>query len=131
MPSPVNREESLPLLSPNASPSGSAPLLSPVSRSKLGARRHLTDKAKGKQRAVEPDLEAQHPLTDPRDQYDDTGERERKVKVEKGRRVTIIFSNEGKEGNLELWVEPGETVGSVKDQVSFHTTHRCILNLRR
>ena len=41
-------------------------------------------------------------------------------KVERGRRITVIFSNEGKEGNLELWVEPDETVGKVKDQVSHH-----------
>lgn len=123
MPSPTSQEESLPLLTPSASSSGSTPqpLLSPVSRSKLGARRHLTDKARGKQRAVDTDVEAQHPLTDPRDDEAEpisTGEREKRVKVDKGRRVTIIFSNEGKEGNLELWVEPGETVGSVKDQVS-------------
>lgn len=42
-------------------------------------------------------------------------------KVERGRRITVIFSNEGKEGNLELWVEPDETVGKVKDQVSRST----------
>jgi hypothetical protein len=41
-------------------------------------------------------------------------------KVERGRRITVIFSNEGKEGNLELWVESDETVGKVKDQVSHH-----------
>lgn len=39
-----------------------------------------------------------------------------------GRRVAIIFSNEGKEGNLELWVDPDETVGSVKDQVRLHSS---------
>ena len=43
-------------------------------------------------------------------------------KVERGRRITVIFSNEGKEGNLELWVEPDETVGKVKDQVSHPST---------
>ena len=68
------------------------------------------------------DLEAQNGnlSSEPGEIGDDVAEkvREKKVKVEKGRRVTIIFSNEGKEGNLELWVEPGETVGSVKDQVS-------------
>lgn len=80
----------------------------------------MTDKAKGKQRAVEPDLEAQHLLSDNEDDDDEHDEATKiKVKaVEKGRRITIIFSNEGKEGNLELWVEPGETVGKVKDQVS-------------
>jgi hypothetical protein len=46
-------------------------------------------------------------------------ERKEEKKVERGRRITVIFSNEGKEGNLELWVEPDETVGKVKDQVSY------------
>ncbi|EIW67658.1 hypothetical protein TREMEDRAFT_33495, partial [Tremella mesenterica DSM 1558] len=35
----------------------------------------------------------------------------------RGRCVTIIFSNEEGGGNLELWVEEGETVASVKDQI--------------
>lgn len=118
-------EESLPLLSPSAPSSSSQPHLSPISRSRLGARRHislpLTDKAKGKQRAVEPDLEAQSLLHGNIDDDGEEDERKEKVvkKVEKGRRVTVIFSNEEKEGNLELWVEPDETVGKVKDQVSF------------
>jgi hypothetical protein len=80
----------------------------------------LTDKAKGKQRAVEPDLEAQSLLHGDVDDAGEEDERKEKAvkKVEKGRRVTVIFSNEEKEGNLELWVEPDETVGKVKDQVS-------------
>lgn len=35
----------------------------------------------------------------------------------RGRHVSILFSNESG-GNLELWVEPGDSVGSVKEQVS-------------
>jgi len=87
----------------------------------LSARRHvpLTEKAKGKQRAVEPDLEAQ-PLIDENLDGVDEGIEKKEKKVERGRRITVIFSNEGKEGNLELWVEPDETVGKVKDQVSHH-----------
>jgi len=53
------------------------------------------------------------------DGADEETERKEK-KVERGRRITVIFSNEGKEGNLELWVEPDETVGKVKDQVCSH-----------
>jgi hypothetical protein len=111
-------EESLPLLSPQ-------PQHSPTLRHKLSARRHvpLTEKAKGKQRAVESDLEAQPLIDDNLDGLDEESERKEK-KVERGRRITVIFSNEGKEGNLELWVEPDETVGKVKDQVS----HPSILN---
>ena len=134
---PTDREESLPLLSPGASSSSThQPTFSPASRSKLGARRHislpLTDKARGKQRASadspEVDLEAQHLTSEPGEVDDgDAIPDGRKAKVEKGRRVTIIFSNEGKEGNLELWVEPGETVGSVKDQVSLSPTRRLAL----
>jgi hypothetical protein len=43
-----------------------------------------------------------------------------KKKEMRGRHVTIIFSNEAEVagGNLEVWVDEGETVGSVKDQVS-------------
>ena len=133
MPNPTNRDESLPLLSPTpSSSSGPQPTLSPASRSKLGARRHISlpptsEKSKGKQRALEPglngevDLEAQNLMAEPGEIDGDThgdGASGVRKKVEKGRRVTVIFSNEGKEGNLELWVEPGETVGSVKDQVS-------------
>lgn len=87
----------------------------------------MTEKAKGKQRAVEPGLEAQHLLSDHDNEGESEGDGETgggrggqnastKV-VERGRRVTVIFSNEDKEGNLELWIEPGETVGKVKDQV--------------
>jgi hypothetical protein len=108
-------EESLPLLSPQ-------PQHSPTLRHKLSARRHvpLTEKAKGKQRAVEPDLEAQPLMHEDLDGVDEETEKKEK-KVERGRRITVIFSNEGKEGNLELWVEPDETVGKVKDQVSHPT----------
>ena len=41
-----------------------------------------------------------------------------------GRHVTVVFSNESESGggNLDLWVEDGESVGSVKDQAS-RSTH--------
>ena len=76
---------------------------------------------------MEPDLEAQSLLHGNIDDDGEEDERKEKVvkKVEKGRRVTVIFSNEEKEGNLELWVEPDETVGKVKDQVSFSLRSIC------
>ncbi|ORY30538.1 hypothetical protein BCR39DRAFT_528610 [Naematelia encephala] len=44
-----------------------------------------------------------------------------KQKQRKGRHVTVIFANEGPStgegGNLEIWVEDGESVGHVKDQI--------------
>lgn len=45
-----------------------------------------------------------------------------RAKQRKGRNVTVMFANagEGEGGNLELWVEDGENVASVKDQVSIH-----------
>jgi hypothetical protein len=50
----------------------------------------------------------------------DKGRGKAKKKEMRGRHVTIIFSNEAEVagGNLEIWVDEGETVGSVKDQVS-------------
>lgn len=43
-----------------------------------------------------------------------------KAKVVKGRNVTVMFANagDGEGGNLELWIEDGENVAHVKDQVS-------------
>jgi len=59
-------------------------------------------------------------------QNDGESLKERKAKGKRpakkaGRCVTIIFSGEEEgtsEGNLEIWVDDGESVGSVKDQVS-------------
>lgn len=112
------------MTSPPSEPSENEPLLppsahmAPASRSKLHARRYLpepqSDKARGKQRAVD-------------DESDDddaspsaTGGKgkERAAPVDQGRPVTVIFSNESEAGgNLEVWVEDGESVGKVKDKV--------------
>ncbi|WVQ96524.1 hypothetical protein IAU59_003629 [Kwoniella sp. CBS 9459] len=55
-----------------------------------------------------------------------------KGKEERGRHVTIIFSNESENtgGNLEIWVEDGESVGSVKDQIRTLRPALQPLNLR-
>lgn len=99
-------QESQPLLPPSAE-------LMPASKSKLQARRYistspesspgLSDKAKGKQRA-EPEPELPQPAH------------------ERGCNVTIIFSNEESAGgNLDVWVDEDESVGSVKDKVGYST----------
>ncbi|OCF35126.1 hypothetical protein I316_03167 [Kwoniella heveanensis BCC8398] len=56
----------------------------------------------------------------------------KKSKEERGRHVTIIFSNESENtgGNLEIWVEGGESVGSVKDQIRTLRPALQPLNLR-
>ena len=121
------------------------PLPATSSRSKLQARRivPLTEKAKGKQRAepeelLEPERPTYPPPLSPKRSVrghiertasvrDAAEDNEREVEV-RGRAVTVIFSNEAESGggNLELWVEDGETVGSVKDQVGTGFV-RCII----
>lgn len=112
------------MTSPPSEPSENEPLLppsahmAPASRSKLQARRYLpepqSDKARGKQRAVEGDDD--EPLTSER--RSDKGKGRAEPPVDLGRPVTVIFSNEEDAGgHLEVWVEEGESVGKVKDKV--------------
>lgn len=52
--------------------------------------------------------------------YDDSEEEQKEE--EKGRCVTVRFTGDqeaGGGGDLDVWVEEGESVGSVKDKVSF------------
>lgn len=104
----------------------------------------MSEKTKGKQRAMS-DLEDQaesspllhDPYDDQLDSPVDEDEHEERGDVtmrkgkgrappkKAGRCATIIFSGEEEgtsEGNLEIWVDDGESVGSVKDQVSY----RCL-----
>jgi len=123
-------DENHPLLPPSSH-------LATPSRSKLGARRYIpngagtgtdgrSDKAKGKQRAVD--------VSD--DEANGTGggsgsgsasgsggspkgkakDSDAEKPEERGRAVTVIFSDDT--GNLEVWVEDGESVGHVKEKVS-------------
>lgn len=139
MTSPSDKE---PLLPPpvTASSSGSSP------RTRLSARRissmGLSEKAKGKQRATDAEAaaaDATGPSSSSRFDEEDTFDapsphRSRSTGAtrrdddsnsaagpppRRGRCVTIIFSNESEVagGNLEVWVEEGESVGKVKDQV--------------
>lgn len=134
----------------SASTGAFGPALSPASRTKLQGRRYLSpesslrpldpvndssntratdghdtehvlsDKAKGK-RPVRGDSTRLDVDEGSLDQglYEPKGDK-KKVKVRRGRNVTVMFANagSGETGNLELWVEDGENVGSVKDQVS-------------
>ncbi|GMK55149.1 hypothetical protein CspeluHIS016_0202050 [Cutaneotrichosporon spelunceum] len=104
MSTPPELSENEPLLPP--------PAMGPASRSKLHARRYLpSDKAKGKQRATTPAAS------------DDDAAEASTVRTpaasrvpDPGRPVTVIFSNESS-GNLEVWVEEGESVARVKDKI--------------
>lgn len=106
-------QEDQPLLPPGAH------LTAAASRSKLQARRYLTqpegppspksEKARGKQRAVDTSDEDEPALPKAKGKA---------RKAEAGRAVTVIFSNEEAGGNLEVWVEDGESVGHVKENVS-------------
>ena len=102
-------------------------------------RRQMSEKTKGKQRAIH-DIEneagselvddghqtyrSESPVQAGSEDEEGSGSSRmgKSVKPAKkaGRCVTIIFSGEEEgtsEGNLEIWVDDGESVGSVKDQV--------------
>jgi hypothetical protein len=97
-------------------PSPSEPLL-PLpavqsTRSRLGARRYTptSEKAKGKQRA------------DPFEPIDDIAEGRpprARPSTSRGRGAIVIFTNEAEVsgGNLEVWIDEGESVGRLKDKV--------------
>ncbi|WOO76827.1 DSC E3 ubiquitin ligase complex subunit 3 [Vanrija pseudolonga] len=105
-------QEDQPLLPPGTH------LTAAASRSKLQARRYLTppegppspksEKARGKQRAVD---------TSDEDEPAVPKAKGKARKAEAGRAVTVIFSNEEAGGNLEVWVEDGESVGHVKENI--------------
>ncbi|WVF69009.1 hypothetical protein IAT40_003783 [Kwoniella sp. CBS 6097] len=140
-----------PAPAPASAPSLSIPTSTP-SRSRLSTRRYtpssspISAKDKGKGRA-DIDLEAgPGPGPGPAEaeaeaDSDEIGSKattkggkqgKKKKKEERGRHVTIIFSNESENtgGNLEIWVEDGENVGSVKDQIKTLRPALQSLNLR-
>jgi hypothetical protein len=119
----------------SSSPPDSEPLLPPpathlssASRSKLAARRFLrSERSKGKQRA-EPDLTPNDEDEPDVEAFNSGGGGKEGLGMSRtGRNVTVIFSNEsdsgGGGGNLEIWVEEGESVGSVKEQVGLSPHH--------
>lgn len=113
---------------------------SPTTRSKLNARRMSTgplsappsggassfgmsEKSRGKQRAREGEEAGDNDRGDSAGFRADSSSGKRRTTV--GRHVTVIFSGDdggGSEGNLDLWVEDGESVGAVKEQVSWGGT---------
>ncbi|WWC88557.1 uncharacterized protein L201_003468 [Kwoniella dendrophila CBS 6074] len=131
----------------SGNPISTNPIISTTpTRSKLSARRYiqssspftLKDKGKGKAKLQddgEIDLEKglldDHDGDDAEDEFHEN-HKEKKNKKNKGkgkgkgkedkrgRNITIIFSNESDltgNGNLECWIEDGENVGSLKDQI--------------
>jgi len=89
-------------------------------------RTALSEKAKGKQRASSehrPSLLFPGLVQSPEDEDGPVSPVRPSSKTARrtGRAVTIIFSGEEdgtSEGNLDIWVEDGESIGSVKDQAS-------------
>nr|XP_019045443.1 hypothetical protein I302_05833 [Kwoniella bestiolae CBS 10118]OCF24373.1 hypothetical protein I302_05833 [Kwoniella bestiolae CBS 10118] len=130
MPSGPSNQESEPLLPLHQhQPSTATP-----SRSRLSARRYIPppispvnskSKGKGKGKATLEDLEAglaSSSDSEPEDRDSSPkGKGKGKAKEDKrGRNVTVIFSHESEatgHGNLECWVEDGENVGSLKEQI--------------
>lgn len=96
--------------------------VSPTAMSAMGRTasvgRGMSEKAKGKQRASV----GFEDVVDDSEQGADRATRREDAKAvpeAKGRSVTVIFANEGPEGGkVDVWVEEGESVGKVKDQVS-------------
>jgi hypothetical protein len=91
-----------------------------------GSARVMSEKAKGKRRAVAADVDVEAGEGTGAEEGEaraskGTGKREAvKEKEDLGRSVTIIFANEGPEGGkVDVWVEEGESVGKVKDKVSW------------
>ncbi|ORX37232.1 hypothetical protein BD324DRAFT_650838 [Kockovaella imperatae] len=113
-------------------------------KSRLNARKTsgLSEKSKGKQRAVNASEEdgggkgagetddldniARYEAAAPGSTHDTTKARS------PGRHVTVVFSNESESGggNLELWIEDGESVGSVKEQIRHLRPSLAPLSLR-
>ncbi|RSH90943.1 hypothetical protein EHS25_010119 [Saitozyma podzolica] len=122
----------------------------PPSRTRLSGRRlpglAISERARGKQRAFQ-FAQREHRALRPDDddapnregledddelKRRDKGRGKTKKKEMRGRHVTIIFSNEAEVagGNLEIWVDEGETVGSVKDQIRYLRPALAPLSLR-
>lgn len=85
----------------------------------------MSEKARGKQRARALSGISAASRGD-NEREDETGSREglgegsqiHSQPQARGRSVTVIFANEGPEGGkVDVWVEEGESVGMVKDQV--------------
>ena len=106
------------------------PIATTTRSSRLGARRissvrsddplhlplpNLSDKAKGKRRATDPDDHQ----NDDEDRTSGKGKSKvEPVEEERGRSITFRFTGEAVDsGDLDVWVDAGESVGRVKDKV--------------
>lgn len=98
--------------------------------SRLGARRissvrpddqhlplpNLSDKAKGKRRALPDDHNNEEDGSS--NNASGLGSRKKAVEEERGRSITFRFTGEAVDlGDLDVWVDAGESVGRVKDKV--------------
>lgn len=114
LPPPVTSGSSL-----GTSPSSPNTLRSKLARRASGQSHYpipWSDRSKGKQKAEDQDeIEAQRSYPFPGPSSPESPSTPQGT----GRPVNVIFSGEGAEGggNLQIWIEEGQSVGSVKDQV--------------
>jgi hypothetical protein len=110
--------------------------------SRLGARRissvrpddhhlplpNLSDKAKGKRRAL-PDDHNNEGDGSSNNNASYSGLRKKPVEEERGRSITFRFTGEAVDlGDLDVWVDAGESVGRVKDKVRIVSSITYILS---
>jgi hypothetical protein len=76
----------------------------------------LSDKAKGKRRALPDDHNNEEDGSS--NNASGLGSRKKAVEEERGRSITFRFTGEAVDlGDLDVWVDAGESVGRVKDKV--------------
>ena len=116
------------------------PIATTTRSSRLGARRissvrsddplhlplpNLSDKAKGKRRATDPD---DHQDDDENGASGKGKSKVEPVEEERGRSITFRFTGEAVDtGDLDVWVDAGESVGRVKDKVRSRFLSSCPL----
>lgn len=108
--------------------------------SRLGARRissvrpddqhlplpNLSDKAKGKRRALPDDHNNDEDVNN--NNASISGLRKKAAEEERGRSITFRFTGEAVDlGDLDVWVDAGESIGRVKDKVS--SSSSCIASV--
>lgn len=88
---------------------------------------NLSDKAKGKRRAVDDDHQESSKNVEGLGAGGSPGTK-RSTQEERGRSITFRFTGEAVDtGDLDVWVDAGESVGRVKDKVRSRFLSSCPL----